>query len=199
MQNPFNNPFFPTMKRVAQKTSSHCGPAVLEMLLSFVGVYADQDEFVNAIGIGPKLKEYGMVVPEMASAVKILAPQLSFWYKTDSTLSDLSNLVNNFNFPTAVEWQGVFYEDEDDDNGHYSVITHISTANNIVVLSDPYTRFAGTDRRFSIMEFEQRWWDESEIKDNLTGRTQIMRDNHMMFIVTPKDASFPDLLGMTRG
>lgn len=198
MPNPFNNPFFPTLKRVCQKTTSHCGPAVLEMLCSYVGVYVDQEEFVDAVGIRKKLDEYGMIVPEMRTAISILTPQLQFWYKPNATLNDISEIVNRFNFPVGVEWQGVFFEDEDEDNGHYSVVTHIDTTNNIVMLSDPYRRFAGNDRRFHVLEFDDRWWDENEVINPYTGTTQVIRDDHMLYIVTPKDAIFPEHLEMLK-
>jgi hypothetical protein len=199
MQNPFNNPFFPSMKRVCQKTNSHCGPAVLEMLCSFVGVYVDQDEFVDAVNIEGKLAEYGMTVAEMGKAISRVTPQLTFWYKQNASLSDLSEIVRNYNFPVAVEWQGIFYEDADEDNGHYGVVTHVDTVNNLIMLSDPYKRFAGSDRAFHILEFQHRWYDENEIVDPYSGKATIVREENMLFIVTPKDALFPEFLGMTKG
>ena len=199
MQNPFHNPFFPTMKRVCQKTNSHCGPAVLEMLFSFVGVYFDQDELVQIIGKNEEsLKVYGMTVAEMSKASKILAPEYNFWYKDNSSLSDLQQIVKDYGFPVGIEWQGVFYEDADEDDGHYSVVTYVDTVNNIIMLSDPYKRFAGSDRTFHIMEFDHRWWDENEIVDRELNRKYITREEHMMFLVTPKDAIFPETLGMVR-
>ena len=168
------------------------------MLCSYVGVYVDQEEFVDAVGIRKKLDEYGMIVPEMRTAISILTPQLQFWYKPNATLNDISEIVNRFNFPVGVEWQGVFFEDEDEDNGHYSVVTHIDTTNNIVMLSDPYRRFAGNDRRFHVLEFDDRWWDENEVINPYTGTTQVIRDDHMLYIVTPKDAIFPEHLEMLK-
>ncbi len=79
------------------------------------------------------------------------------------------------------------------------MVTHIDTVNNVVMLADPYMRFAGSDRIFHILEFEDRWWDENEVKDPLTGNTHYERDYHMMFIVTSKDETFPESLGMIRG
>ena len=168
------------------------------MLCSYMGVYIDQEEFVDATGIRKKLEEYGMIIPEMRSAIALLAPQLTFWYKPNSTLNDLSEIVNRFNFPVGVEWQGVFFEEEDDDNGHYCVVTHIDTVNNIIMLADPYYRFAGVDRRFHILEFEDRWWDESEVVNPYSGNTQVIRDDHMLFTVTPKEAVFPEYIGMVK-
>ncbi|MFH1971066.1 MAG: C39 family peptidase [Patescibacteria group bacterium] len=199
MQNPFHNPFFPTMKRVCQKTDSHCGPAVLEMLFSFVGVYFDQDEFVNVIEKSEEeLRIYGITVADMSKIAKILAPEYNFWLKENSSLSNLQQIIKEYGFPVGVEWQGVFYEDADEDDGHYSVVTHIDTVNNIVMLADPYKRFAGSDRTFHIMEFDHRWWDENEILDKLANRKYITREEHMMFLVTPKESIFPETLGMIR-
>jgi len=199
MQNPFHNPFYPTMKRVCQKTNSHCGPAVLEMLFSYIGKYFDQDDFKDTTGKDEEnFRVYGMTVKEMIKAVKIMAPDCNFWYKENASLSDLQEVVKNYGFPVGVEWQGVFYEDSDEDDGHYSVVTHVDTVNNIIMLSDPYKRFAGSDRTFHIMEFNHRWWDENEVIDPETQKRYIIREEHMMFIVTPKEAIFPELLGMNR-
>jgi ABC-type bacteriocin/lantibiotic exporter with double-glycine peptidase domain len=187
------------MKRVRQKTASHCGPAVLEMLFSYLGFYVDQDEFVRTVGIGEKLEVYGMTVKEMEEAVARLTPQLTFWHKLGSSLADISQIINTYGFPVGVEWQGVFFEDADEDNGHYGVVTHLDTVNNLIMLSDPYPRFAGTDRQFHILEFQDRWWDENEVRDPGSGSVQTVREERMIFIVTPKDSIFPESLGMVRG
>lgn len=199
MQKIFENQHFPELKRISQNTSSHCGPAVLEMLLSFVGKEIDQEEFVDAVSIREKLFTHGMFISEMGTAVKILAPDMQFWYKHNCSLSELSRMVVNYKYPAGVEWQGVFYEDEDEDNGHYSVITYINTTNNILMVADPYKRFAGSDRIFHILEFEDRWWDENEMRNPETGGTYYERDYHTMFVVTPKEESFPEELQMIRG
>jgi len=168
------------------------------MLLSFLGVDASQESVVEMGGASHKVEEYGMLIPEMGNAITRLFPQFQFWYKENATLYDLTKIVRDYKYPVAVEWQGVFYEDSDEDDGHYSVVTQIDTQNNIIMLSDPYKRFAGTDRMFHILEFEGRWWDENEVRDQLTGRVEIKRDDHTMFIITSKDASFPESLGMIR-
>ncbi|MCJ7805647.1 cysteine peptidase family C39 domain-containing protein [Patescibacteria group bacterium] len=199
MQRTFLNPYFPTMRRVRQKTSSHCAPAVLEMLASYVGKDVDQDAFVEAAEATEKLRVYGMTVDEMGRAVTRLVPDVQFWYKHHGTLSELTEIVRIHKYPVGIEWQGVFYEDADEDNGHYSIVTHIDTVNNIIVLADPYKRFAGSDRSFHVLEFEERWWDENEIIDTWSRKHNIVRDEHTMFIITPKDVFFPEYLGMYRG
>lgn len=186
------------MRRVEQITVSHCGPAVCVMLLSFLGVDLSQESIVEAAGVNSKIEEFGILVPEMGRAIKYLVPQFQFWYKENSTLTDLKEIIRSHKYPVGVEWQGVFYEDADEDNGHYSIVTHIDTINNLIVLTDPYKRFAGIDRTFHVLEFENRWWDENEIHDSQTGKTELVRDYHMMFLVTDKNASFPESIGMIR-
>jgi len=144
------------MRRVEQISSSHCGPASCVMLLSFLGVDLSQESIVEMGGASYKVEEYGMLISEMGRAVGRLFPQFQFWYKEGSSLQDLTKIIKDYKYPVAVEWQGVFYEDADEDDGHYSVITHIDTTNNIIMLSDPYKRFAGTDRMFHVFEFESR-------------------------------------------
>lgn len=185
------NPYFSDLKRVRQKTSAHCAPAVMQMLLSFVEVEVDQEKIVDSAAVRRKLTIHGMTIPEMKTAVEKLAAKKQFWFKSDASIFDLDKIINFHKYPVGVEWQGVFYEDADEDDGHYSVITHIDIPFNIITLSDPYRRFAGTDRTFSILEFENRWWDDNEIVDPFTGKKAIIHDQHMMFIVTPKSERFP--------
>ena len=199
MPNSSPNPYFPGLRRIRQISGSHCGPAVLSMLLSHVGSEINQEALVDAAEVRHLLSQYGMTVPEMGKAVSVLAPQLSFWYKEHSIIDELELLVNGYKYPVGVEWQGVFYEDEDEDNGHYCVVTNVDKVNKIITLSDPYSRFAGTDRSFHIDEFESRWWDENEVLDEAVGARRLVRDEQVMFIVTPKFETFPFSLGMASG
>jgi predicted double-glycine peptidase len=189
---------FSQMQRVKQITSYHCGPAVVKMLASCQGVAVKQADIVAAAGIGRRLKIYGMTVAEMGRAVNRLWPQLQLWSKDNASLKELQELVNAYGQPVGVEWQGVFEEYEDEDNGHYAVVVQIDMANNVILLADPFKKYAGKDRRFSIIDFEHRWWDTNEIIDSRTGKHKLMKDYHMMFIVTPKGATFPEILGMER-
>jgi len=207
---------FPTLKRIAQITSSYCGPAVLEMLLSFLNYGAHQHQIVQAANIQHKVNINGSTIAELALATKSLFPELQFWYKHEATLSELSKIVNQFQYPVGVEWQGVFdwpdedeeeynsfspdeeedYGEYDDDEGHYSIVTYINTQQNLVLIADPERHYAGTDRNFSILQFEKRWWDQNIITDPKTGHRQSINDFHTMFIITPKDITFPLSLNM---
>ncbi len=187
------------MPRVKQISSYHCGPAVLKMLLGFHGVKAYQRDIAIAAGIEHTIKTYGMTIPQMAAVVQKLAPQFQFWHKADASLKDLQEIIIVRSHPVGVEWQGVFEELADEDDGHYAVLTHIDIANNAVMLADPFGRYAGTDRRFGVLEFERRWWDTNEVSDFHARRYEKILDYHMMFIVTDFHATFPEELGMMQG
>ena len=182
----------------------YCGPAVLEMLMGFNGIKIDQEAIVKAAGNADKIKIRGTLPEEIGIAVKNISPAMQFWYKRFATLKELSTLVNYFHQPAGIEWQGVFEDEEgedggDDDPGHYSIVTKIDTHKNIVMIADPYKHYARKDRRFSILEFERRWWDINEVVDPVTKHKSEMYDYHLMFTVAPEFVTFPAELKMIRG
>ncbi len=188
-----------------QISDSHCGAAVTQMLLSNLGIIVSQEEIVEAAGVEEMIEDYGMNIPQMALAVRRLAPHAQFWYKADSELEDLVSLVNQYGFPVGVEWQGVFGQDDDEDEdeddeendyGHYSVATKIDLENDTIVIVDPYRDFGLKDRYFSLGEFLGRWWDTNTEFDRAQKYSRLVEDYHMLFIVTAKGSSFPKLLGM---
>lgn len=184
---------FPEMKRVRQISSYHCGPAVLSELFSYVGRNVSQVAVVRSLRAQKKIKKFGLNIDDLAKATNLLGKkEILFWKKRNSTISDVFNVINKYKHPVGVEWQGVFYEDEDEDNGHYGVITKVDMVNNYLRICDSYSSFAGVDRRFKIKVFEKRWWDVNKIKGkNIT-------DKKMMFIITKKGETWPKKLGMRK-
>jgi hypothetical protein len=189
-----------------QISESHCGPAVIQMLLSNLGVEVTQEAVAKAGGAQDLIELNGMRVDQMALAVRSLAPQTRFWYKDHSKLSDLVKLVTKYRVPVGVEWQGLFEDDEeevdneteDTDYGHYSVVTYANRRKKELIIVDPYKSYIAQDRIFSFEDFEDRWWDFNEVTDPSTGRTRLVEDYHMLFIVTPEDMLFPVELGMKK-
>lgn len=191
-----------------QISESHCGPAVIQMLLSNLGIEVTQEAVAQVGGAQDLIELNGMRVDQLALAVRSLAPQTQFWYKDHSRLSDLIKLVTKYRVPVGVEWQGLF-EDEDDeeegenetedtDYGHYSVVVYANRRKKELIIVDPYKDYIAQDRIFSFEDFEDRWWDYNELTDPSTGETRLVEDYHMMFIVTPRDVLFPLELGMKR-
>ena len=139
MANNLANNRLPNLVLVAQINSYFCGPASLQMLFSFHHVIIDQQQVVDLLQINQKIVNHGITLQEMGQFVKEFYPQFQFWYKFNSTIPELSQLVNDFNCPVGVEWQGIFdypdeeaFDDEDDDPGHVAVITGINTSDNYI-------------------------------------------------------------------
>jgi len=193
LQDRISGVSFPKMARVKQVTVFHCGPAVMAMLYSYFGVRVSQRGMVSSLRAQNKIKKYGLNVSDLARASHILGKgAFVFWKKSHSKISDLDLAVNKYKSPVGVEWQGVFYEDADEDDGHYGVITSIDKNKGYLRIADPFYKFAGVDRRFRINDFFKRWWDVNTIgKRNVT-------DSRVIFVVTPKGESWPKKLGMLK-
>lgn len=188
--------YFPSMRRVKQISVDHCGPAVVAMLLSHLGIKVWQRDVVRATGEDKEIKSYGMTVAELAHAVRVVATTVQFWYKDHAGIEDIRTLLENHQQPVGVEWQGIFGKYSDGDDGHYAVVTHIDEDKKSMLIADPYKPFAGVDRQIPIDKFYPRWWDENEVKDPQSGEKKKIKDVRLLFIVTKKDEKFPERLGM---
>ena len=198
MPNSFHNSYFPGLKRVQQVSAVHCGPAVLEMLLSYLGRQVSQQQLVDAAGVRSSINEFGMNVADLGRAVSGAHSDLQFWYKDEARVDDIRRLIHNYNMPVGIEWQGNFRsEDDDGDYGHYSTVLGIDEESMTVTLADPY--YPAHDRVFLLKDFERDWWDVNEVVNPMTGLRKPILDHHMIFTVTHKTATFPENLGMKRG
>jgi len=180
---------------IQQISDSHCGAAVLEMLLQVLGEDVDQEQIARAAQVEHTIEEQGIRVDQIALACSRLAPHLQFWYKYKSTLDDL-RIVLDRGYGVGVEWQGLFYDTEeeekdDGDYGHYSVVSHIDEDKKLVIIVDPYKDFVNQDRIFPIDMFLRRWWDTNEIRNPVTQQTQLVEDVRLMFFVTFMGEEFP--------
>jgi Peptidase C39 family len=199
MQNPPVDPKrFSRLRRIQQITENHCGPAVLQMLLENIKVNVTQEEITEAAGATHTIETHGTRVDQLAIAVHQLAPGARLWYKEKATPEDLEYVLNVCKFPVGVEWQGLFDDEDDDDEdyGHYSIISHIDKAKDELIVVDPYKDFVDQSRIVRMSLFLHRWWDFNEVKDPQTGKKEIKKDEQLFFVVTPLDVSFPAELGM---
>jgi ABC-type bacteriocin/lantibiotic exporter with double-glycine peptidase domain len=190
---------FSRLRRIEQISESHCGPAVIQMLLENIGVTASQEAITEAAGTTATIDEHGTRVDQLAQAVRTLAPGARLWCKEKASLADVRYVLDEQKYPVGVEWQGLFDDDEDefdDDYGHYSVISHIDLAKGELIVVDPYKDFADQDRILKISVFQKRWWDDNEVKNPRTGKTAYKRDEQLFFVVAPVDEAFPAELGM---
>ena len=189
-----------SLPSVAQKTYSHCGPAVLQLLFSYLQRKVTQDEIAEAAGVAHSIVRDGIRPLQLARAVEVLEPDLEFWFRQETSLDDLSRLLHDYHWPVAVNWQGLFYdtiEEQEqkqglvnDDDGHYSVVIDIDIQAKTIMMRDPFPEYAATPRQIPLQWFETRWWDAV--------REEYLQTTRMIFLITPRDAHFPKLFGMKR-
>lgn len=190
-------------ERFTQIGESHCGPAVIQMLLQNLGIEVTQKAVAEAGGASDLIELQGMRVDQLEQAVRQLAPLTRFWYKDHSTIEELMRIVADYDYPVGIEWQGLFediLEDEtqEGDYGHYSVVTMVDSNSRKLVIVDPYKDFRSQDRIFTFEFFMSRWWDTNDFPDPETGKEHLVEDRQMMFLITPEEVTFPSLLGMKR-
>lgn len=187
------------LRRVAQLTA-HCGPATLAMMLSQYNVIASQKAIAQRGNAEKNIKDKGMRIDQLALATREIAPHLRMWAKRDATFEDIQVLVNELNLPVGVEWQEIYPGcEEDDDRGHYSVILAIDMENKVIVVRDPDEMFIDEDRVLSQDTFEKLWFDTNEIGDDAPEEAQAwMDDYHVLFVIAPKDYTFPESLNLKK-
>lgn len=189
------------IKKTVQITDSHCGPAVIQMLLSNLGHEHTQDEITRAAGVVTTIARNGTRVDQLAQAVRRLIPETIFWFKEHATLDDIRTILREYKFPVGVEWQGVFGQKSSgrlETDGHYSVITSIDDEKRYITMVDPYEDFKIKDRVISIHRFVRLWWDTNNyvLKNN---KVKIIKDTRLLFVITPYTFQFPKEMGMKTG
>jgi hypothetical protein len=189
--------------RFTQISESHCGPAVIQMLLDPLGIEVTQQAVAEAGGASDLIEQDGMRVDQLHRAVRYLAPQTCFWYKDHATMDELVRIVADYDYLVGVEWQGLFEdtleeETEDGEYGHYSVVTMADSKSRLLGIVDPYKDFRLQDRIFPFDFFMSRWWDLNDFPDPRTGKERLIEDRQMMFIITPNEETFPQVLGMKK-
>jgi ABC-type bacteriocin/lantibiotic exporter with double-glycine peptidase domain len=199
MQNPPPDPKkFSRLRWIQQISENHCGPAVIQMLLENIGVNVSQQEITEAAGATNTIETHGTRVDQLAQAVHRLVPIAKLWYKEKSSLDDLQYVLEECKYPVGVEWQGLFddIDDDDEDYGHYSVLAHIDTAKDELIIVDPYKDFVDQNRIIKVSTFLDRWWDFNEVKDPETGKKEFKKDEQLFFVVVPLSVTFPAELRM---
>ena len=186
--------------QVQQISEMHCGPAVLEMLLDAIGIQVSQQQITDVLNVREQIEEHGVRPDQLGKACSILASSAQFWYKYYATVDDIAYILNE-GYAVGVEWQGLFYESEEEeardsggesDFGHYSIISYYDKAEDLLVIVDPYKDFVNQDRIFDVPVFLRRWWDTNELIDPNTGYSHIVEDKQLLFFVTPQGENFAE-------
>jgi hypothetical protein len=209
-------------QRFMQISESHCGPAVIQMLLSSHEIDVTQEEVAEAGGATSLIEMNGMRVDQLAQAVHRLAPRVAFYYKDRATIDELVRIVNDYHQPAGVEWQGLFEDEpglssletapepsgenedtssqdgetEDNDYGHYSLVIQADRRSRQLIIADPYKDYFSQARLFSFQEFDQRWYDYNEFPHPVSGEPVLVKDDHLLFVITRRNVVFPLRMGM---
>lgn len=184
------------LHKFPQISDSHCGPAVIQMLLDGVGLQMSQEDITRAAGAEFTIQEQGTRVDQLALATARLAPTMKFWYKYHATIEDIRTILR-MGYGVGVEWQGLFYATEeeeaedydpdDDDRGHYSVISYLDEEEQQLIIVDPYKEFVQQDRIIPVETFLRRWWDTNEVINPYTGQRNIVKDEQLLFFIKPSE------------
>jgi ABC-type bacteriocin/lantibiotic exporter with double-glycine peptidase domain len=190
------------IKAVAQKNGTYCGPAVLQMLFSHLGLEFTQDQIVDTAKIRTHIRKYGMQPRQMAQIVETLSPDYQYWFKQKATLVDLVQLIRRHHQPVGIDWQGLFYKTPEAekpskaDKGHYSIVIDVDKAKNTITILDPYPEFALKPRVLPLDWFQKRWWDTADDKNPQTGKFEKIKTTRFIYLIAPKTAKFPSKFGM---
>ena len=96
---------FPGMARVKEISNYSCGPATLEMLLSFVGFKVPQKQLIRSLRAQNTIKLYGINIKEMARAVNAAGKgKLAFWRKHGASVNDIALAIGKWYTPCRTTW-----------------------------------------------------------------------------------------------
>src|SRR3989344_5318099 len=189
-----------TLSRARQETGSYCGPAVMQMLVSSLGLSMDQETLVDACKARKTVMSEGIPLVDLSKGLKIIYPELVVWQKENSSVDDIQKLLEAGYF-VGVDWQGIFNSDEygDEiwnsndklmqwwkkvihepiavgDQGHYCVALEVNKKKGYLRFADPYGHYAGKDRFVALWEFEERWWDDRLDRDTQGRKKDVFED-----------------------
>jgi hypothetical protein len=107
--------------------------------------------------------------------------------KYNANVQDLALLVNEYQQPVGVEWQGRFIQAENRliDQGHYSVIAGVDLDRNVLKVIDPEEKNILTaSGEISVPVFEARWWEVDNVPVPNNGSTaKILWTEHLVFVL----------------
>jgi hypothetical protein len=174
------------IRKVRQKTG-FCGPASIEMMLSFYDIDISQDEIAAAGGIVEG--EDGSRIDQLDQAVNKLCPDYVLLARYNATIDDLTRLTVNMHLPAGIEWQGIFTKPDGTyfEIGHYSVVTSVDLNIGVLTILDPDERSGLVNGRIFISDFYEQWWEENDVPViGGSDQTVVIRNNRLLFILVPR-------------
>ncbi len=180
------------VQRVLQE-EAHCGPATIKMLLDYQEVHLTQAAVSEAADMADIIHDAaGMRLDELNQAMVALFPQGEYQLlaKYHADLDDLEHLINDFNLPVGIEWQGHFAlpDGSEADIGHYSVVNGIDRADGMLSIVDPEPRNLLTQTgELAIDTFLARWWEIDVVPhpDDFSV-TEVIEMESLLYVIVPQ-------------
>lgn len=183
----------PLAVQSVQQEEAHCGPATIEILFSFYGIVVSQTEISRAAGMTDVIKDSpGMRLDELNMAIESLFPGGDYVLlaKYQSSLDDVTQVVEGLRLPVGIEWQGRFPRSDGSqyDQGHFSVITGIDHNRKLLFIADPENynllTSAGT---VSFDLFESRWWEVDVVpRPGNFSVARVLEMERLIFVLIPQ-------------
>jgi hypothetical protein len=184
----------PLIVECVQQEEAHCGPATIEMLLSFYGIYVAQTDISKAAGMADVIRmAQGMRLDELNTAIGALYPEGDYVLlaKYHSCLDDIIQIIDGLRLPVGVEWQGRFPRSDgtEYDQGHYSVLTAIDQDRRLLYIADPEDHDLLTpDGVIDLDVFRDRWWETDIVPlPDHSGKTRVIEMDGLIFVLVPQD------------
>ncbi len=127
-----------------------CGPAVLKMVLSAVGIDKSQAEIVADTNIS----WWGVDASIMIAYLSRFFSDLGFL--TGAAVEDIEKHLQAGHFVIVDWWDDLTDDPNDPPDGHYSIVNSINREQGTVKLIDPSSRGIWD---MKISDFEDRWYD----------------------------------------
>lgn len=137
-------------KHYVRQEDGWCGPAVLKMVLSAVGIDKSQQEIVADTNIS----WWGVDTSIMIAYLSRFFSQLNF--KINASITDIESHLNQGHIVIVDWWDDLTDDPADPPDGHYSIVDSINREQGTVKLIDPSHRGIWD---MKLTDFENRWYD----------------------------------------
>jgi ABC-type bacteriocin/lantibiotic exporter with double-glycine peptidase domain len=128
-----------------QETDVYCGPAIVQMILSSIGMDLSQAEIAGSLGTN---EATGTMIGAIQDFLRTC--ELDAVRKNDASWEDIRHALDDEMFVV------VGYVEPEEDVPHYSLVKDL--ASDTIVLIDPWI---GAEKALARDEFEMRWRDDA--------------------------------------
>ena len=145
-----------------------CGPAVLKMVLSAVGIAKTQAEIVADTNIS----WWGVDTSIMIAYLSRFFSELGFL--TGAAIEDIEKHLNKGHFVIVDWWDDLDVDPNDPPDGHYSIVAGVDRGQGTVKLIDPSHRGIW-DMKLS--DFDSHWYDYLDVNQKIPQSRWFLRLN----------------------